>query len=132
MALKGNFTNTKKQGDAGLGVAIAFFCQQGFTVMVPLTDSQDYDLVVDSENGLQKVQVKTTTEISPSGSYVVDLRLSGGNSKKNSIHKYANEIHYDLLFVLVDNGSRYLIPKIDIAHIRNSIKLGKLYESYQV
>jgi hypothetical protein len=37
--------NTKKQGDVGL--AIGWFTSQGHTVCVHLTDSQDYDLVVE-------------------------------------------------------------------------------------
>lgn len=39
--------NSKKQGDVGLGTDISFFTQRGWTVSIPLTDSQDYDLVVD-------------------------------------------------------------------------------------
>lgn len=42
--------NPKKQGDAGLGVAIGWFTTHGYTMSVPLTDSQDYDLIVDDGN----------------------------------------------------------------------------------
>lgn len=70
--------NTKKQGDVGLGLAIGWFTSQGHTVCVPLTDSQDYDLVVDIDGKLQKVQVKTTTYKAPSGAYSVGLSVKGG------------------------------------------------------
>ena len=43
MSLRGQ-KNSKKQGDIGLGIAIGWFATQGYTVCVPLTDSQDYDL----------------------------------------------------------------------------------------
>ena len=41
--------NSKAQGDIGLSQAIAYFAKEGYTVCIPLTDSQDYDLIV--ENG---------------------------------------------------------------------------------
>jgi hypothetical protein len=47
-------TNSKKQGYLGLGVAIGWFCQNGYVVNIPLTDSQEYDLVVDNGQGLKK------------------------------------------------------------------------------
>jgi hypothetical protein len=53
--------NSKKQGDVGMGVAIGYFAARGITVCIPLTDSQDYDLVIDLDDVLKKVQVKTTT-----------------------------------------------------------------------
>ena len=34
-------------GNAGLAMAIAYFGSNGYTVSVPLNDTQDYDLVVD-------------------------------------------------------------------------------------
>jgi hypothetical protein len=49
------------QGRIGLGAAIAWFCEAGYEVAIPLNDSQPYDLVVeDAEGRLLKVQVKTT------------------------------------------------------------------------
>lgn len=44
--------NSKKQGDAGLGEAIAYFTRLGYTVQLPLTDSQDYALVVDIDGNI--------------------------------------------------------------------------------
>ena len=45
----------RRQRDAGLGLAIAWFTAAGWTVSVPLTDSQPYDLVVDDNGVLQRV-----------------------------------------------------------------------------
>lgn len=58
---------------------MAYYAKLGWTVSVPVTDSQDYDLVVDNGTRLFKVQVKTTKSISPSGNYIVSLRTIGGN-----------------------------------------------------
>lgn len=46
--------NSRKQGDAGLGIAIGWFAKQEWTICFPLTDNQDYDLVVEKDFGLKK------------------------------------------------------------------------------
>ncbi len=128
-----NCKNTKKQGDVGLGICISHFCSLGYTVSIPLTDSQDYDLIVEiPELGLQKVQVKTTNSKSPSGKYVVALRITGGNSKSNFVNKLNTEIVYDQLFVLTADGDKYLIPKNIIKDIKTSINLSGNYLQYKL
>ena len=53
--------NTKRNiGNAGLSMAIAYFGANGYTVSVPLNDTQDYDLIVDMDGALKKIQVKAT------------------------------------------------------------------------
>jgi hypothetical protein len=71
--------NPRKQGDIGVGAAIAWFMANGYCVLMPLSESQPYDLVVDDGERLQRVQVKTTTAKSPYGRYVVSLQTAGGN-----------------------------------------------------
>lgn len=51
--------NTRKQGDIGTSFAIAYFCSNGYTVSIPISDSQPYDLVIEKSGILQRVQVKT-------------------------------------------------------------------------
>jgi len=116
-----------------LGICISHFCSLGYTVSIPLTDSQDYDLIVEiPELGLQKVQVKTTNSKSPSGKYVVALRITGGNSKSNFVNKLNTEIVYDQLFVLTADGDKYLIPKNIIKDIKTSINLSGNYLQYKL
>lgn len=40
-----NFDSNKEKGNSGLGMAIAYFTTKGYTVSIPLNDTQDYDLV---------------------------------------------------------------------------------------
>lgn len=123
--------NTKQQGNVGLGVAIGYFTLNGYIVSVPLNDSQDYDLIVDCGT-LYKVQVKTTKYKSKDGTYKVNLRVLGGNSKQNYVHKLGTEIIYDILFVVCDNGDTYLIPKSTIEHYKNSLSLGEHFSKYKI
>src|SRR5207244_773124 len=39
------FPNPRKQGNAGLGIAIAYLSRIGVEVAIPLTDTQRYDLI---------------------------------------------------------------------------------------
>ena len=47
------YTN-KHIGNAALGTAIGYFTNAGYTVSIPLTDTQDYDLIVDMNGVLKK------------------------------------------------------------------------------
>ena len=122
--------NSKKQGDVGVGIAIGWFVQNGYTVCIPLTDSQDYDLVIEIDGILKKVQVKTTYAISPEGNYVVNLRVSGGNKSRTTV-KHFNQDFADILFIVTENNVKYFIPIEDIDN-RNSINLGRTRDKYIV
>ena len=109
------FKNSKKKGDYGVGAAIAHYTKLGYTVSIPITDSQDYDLIVEDDHQLQKIQVKTTS----TGD--VGLRILGGN--KGSVQKYNNQVYYDVLFAICDYGDMYEIPKEDFKENRSMICL---------
>lgn len=123
--------NSKKQGDAGLGVAIGYFSLNSYTVLVPLTDSQDYDLVVeDNKNILYRVQVKTVTFIDR-GVYSVGLSVKGGNrSGIGKIKKFVGS-NVDLLFILTATGEQYLIPT-DVISNNHTLNLSKKWLNYRV
>ncbi len=54
------FSSNKEKGNTSLGMAIAYFTSQGYTVSIPLNDTQDYDLIIEKNNILQTVQVKSS------------------------------------------------------------------------
>lgn len=63
-------------------MAIAYFSTNGYIVSIPLNDTQDYDLIVEKDNLLQKVQVKSTGCIGKGGNYQVSLKSCGGTKGK--------------------------------------------------
>ena len=101
--------NTKTQGDVGLGVAIGYFAKNLQRVSVPLTDNQEYDLVVDFNGSLKKVQVKTTN-YQRNGHWKVQLKTSGGNQSGAGKIKKFDGSAVDYLFVYCFDGNSYLIP----------------------
>ena len=124
--------NSKQQGDIGMGYAIAYYTSIGYAVSLPLTDSQEYDIVVEDHNKkFLKVQVKTSYHKDKrTGNYQVNLKTAGGNRSRDS-YAYFDLDYIDLLFVLLDNGRCYSIPTSDIA-ARTALSMTEKYESYCV
>jgi hypothetical protein len=121
--------NPRIQGNAGLGIAIAYFARIGVHVGIPLTDSQPYDLMIDDGQQLARVQVRTTT-VREGRSYVVGLKTVGGN-KSQVITKVFDPSAYEWLFVVCGDASAYLIPTTAIT-ARYSIFLGRRYEQFRL
>lgn len=99
-------------------------------MLLPLTDSQDYDLVIDNGILLMRVQVKTVT-YTKSGNYSVDLRTKGGNKSGTGKVKYIDFDRVAYLFVLTGDGSMYLIPTSTLS-VKSSITLCDKYEQYKL
>lgn len=126
-----NVINSKKQGDVGMCYAIAYYSRLGWTVSIPITDSQDYDLLVENtDNNILKVQVKTSRYLTEEGTYQVSLKTCGGNKSGQTIKKM-DKNYIDLVFVLVDDGSCYSIPTEKIES-SGSMNLGDKYSEFKV
>ncbi|MBW3545144.1 MAG: hypothetical protein KY428_06010 [Bacteroidetes bacterium] len=125
-------TKTTKQGDAGVGSAIAYFTSLGKTVSIPLSDSQEYDLVVDEDGRLKKVQVKTTYSKPRGTYYYLRLSLRGGNwSGGKGTEVPFEKTLVDYLYVLTEDGSTWLIPSDQVGGAYG-ISLSKKYDNYKI
>lgn len=125
-----NFTNLSKttQGNHGLGCAIAWFTLQNYIVAIPLNDNQTYDLLVDKDGAISRVQVKTTG-FKRRGGYVAQIKSTRHNMKDFKTNLFeANSC--DLLYILVEDGGQYLIPSSEIT-AKHELALRK-YEKYKV
>jgi hypothetical protein len=123
--------NSKTQGDVGLAIAIAWFAQNGYHISIPLTDSHDYDLVVEVNGRFSGVQVRTTYHRNPQGNYRVNLRVLGGNRSGTGKVKLFDPKKVDYLFVVTDSGEKYLFPT-SVINNRNSLTMYGKYAAYKV
>lgn len=124
------FETNKEKGNSGLGAAIQYYSFQGCTVSIPLNDTQDYDLIVEKEGELKKVQVKATGQLNRYGkAYVVSVRSCGGT--KGTAYKTVKDTNVDLLFVLTGDGELYEIPREKITQT-SAITLGEQMQNYLV
>lgn len=105
--------STQRKGDMAVAQAIATFTRLGLDVSIPLTESAAYDLVVDEQGGLFRVQVRFTSTDE------VDLRRIHSNSTGYVVKKTA-EMAYDWLYILNGDGQEFLIRAC--LHGRRSIK----------
>ena len=117
------------QGNIGLGKAIEYFTSHQMTVCIPLNDTQPYDLVVDFNGELKKIQVKTTRFSETPDTYTVQLKNAGGTGNKQ-VRPFDNT-KCDYIFVLTGDNKTYLIPAKDIT-AKNSITIGNKYTEYEV
>lgn len=86
---------TQRKGDLATAQAIATFTRLGYDVLIPITESAAYDIVVDAPDGLKRVQVKYSSDRK------VDLRNIHSNSSGYVIKK-AKHDSYDWLYVLYE------------------------------
>ncbi len=108
-------------------MAIAYFGSNGYTVSVPLNDTQDYDLVVDMGGDLKKVQVKATNSKHSANSYSLLLKTVSGTTRK--VYKTVVDTDIDYLFCLCGDGTMFLIPKEEIKN-RNMLCLSTSKSKY--
>jgi hypothetical protein len=100
---------TKQKGDAALGKAISYFLSQSYEVCLPIGDKRSYDLVVEKEGQMSRVQVKHGGLYNGSTKCMVALRVMGGNQSYFTAKKYqAHDFEY--LFVHTAKGESYLLP----------------------
>ena len=104
-----NEVNRKQIGRLGLSMAINYFTIQGYTVSLPINDTQWYDLIVEKNNQFFTVQCKATQTKNDS----IDLRSTGGT--KGSIYdNVLNHSKLDYLFCVNKDLKMWLIPIKDI------------------
>ena len=123
------FKSNKEKGNAGLGIAIAYYSTNGYTVSIPLNDTQDYDLIVDKNNVLKKVQVKATSCKTKYNKYQVSLKSCGGT--KGETYKTIIDTKIDEVFIVTDTMEMFIIPIEEIKN-KTTLNLCEKYEKNRV
>ena len=102
------FETNKDKGRAGMALGIAYFGANGYTVSIPLNDTQWYDFVIEKDGVFQTVQCKATG----SSDNTISLRSTGGTKGI----AYDNLLNHsvDLLFCLDEQQYMYVIPVQDM------------------
>lgn len=107
----------KQTGRIGLSMAINYFTIQGYTISLPMNDTQWYDLIIEKDGIFETVQCKATeTEES-----TIDFRSTGGTkgSEYDNIHNHK----IDYLFCVNKDLNMWLIPVKDLSEVKKSIRL---------
>lgn len=110
--------DTQRKGDAAVTQAIATFTRLGYDILLPVTESASYDIVVEKDGKLHRIQVRY------SSSGEVDLRRVHSNSMGYVVKK-TKVGAYDWLYILSPTSGEYLIKKCLVD--RRSIKAAEAY-----
>ena len=110
-------------------MAIAYFSTNGYTVSIPLNDTQDYDLIVEKNGILQRVQVKATGCIGKGGNYQVALKSCGGT--KGKMYKTVIDTNIEEVFIVTNNMDIFIIP-IEKIKNKSTLNLCEKYEKYRI
>ena len=105
----------KDKGRMGLAMAISYFTSQGYTISLPLNDTQWYDMIIEKNGKFETVQCKFT------GSKNNEINLKPCGGTKGSIYdSIFNHSELDYLFCGDVYGNMYNIPIKDIVEAGNS------------
>lgn len=86
-------------------MAINYFTCQGYTVSLPMNDTQWYDLVIEKDGKFETVQCKATQ----TDEGKIDFRSTGG-TKGTVYDNLLNHSELDYLFCVNKNLEMWLIP----------------------
>jgi hypothetical protein len=131
MSMFENNKTTKQQGNIGVTRAIYEYARLGYDVSIPMGDCQKYDLIIDTPNGLKKVQCKTSSVKQNTNSFAVALTTRGSNMSLHTIIK-RNSSDYDELFVLLSDGRCWSIPSTEINGFSSISVGGETYSKYEI
>ncbi|MEU8167263.1 group I intron-associated PD-(D/E)XK endonuclease [Micromonospora sp. NPDC049004] len=102
-------------GRSGLSIAARWFMDRGYNVSIPLEPAA-YDLIAESDTGLQRVQVTTTGTTESNGRYRAVLRrtvydASAGDTARGRIRVTGyTKGETDFFFISTAGALDYLIP----------------------
>lgn len=130
------FGNDIRPGSqSGLSIAARWFLDRGYVVSVPL-EPAPYDLVTESDDGLKRVQVKTTRRRASNGRYTAGIGRHvhdataprNANGNRRTVPYNVEDVDY---FFVITPLKMYLIP-IGIADSRCQLILDEKYAAFAV
>lgn len=116
-------------------VAAAWFLERGYRVALPV-EPAPYDLVVESDKGLVRVQVKSTVS-QDGGRWVVRIHRRTYNASRKPNAGGSRELlaygsdEVDFFFILTGAGVKYLIP-LGVTNGYGSLTLDAKYAAYRL
>ncbi len=116
-----------------IGQAIAYFSKSAKNIFLPLKPTYEYDLIIIKHLTIVemtcRVKVIKTDHQVPSGSYVLNLRKSGGYKNKKEYKAPFKPSACDIVFAISPLGM-YSIPSCAITQ-KTAISLSQ-FEQYRV
>jgi hypothetical protein len=117
--------NSKDTGNITEAKLIAKFVELGYTVSIVFGDNARYDLIIDNEDGLKRIQCKTGR--------IRDGRVLFNTASvspfTNKLNYYTGEIDFFAVYCS-DNDKCYLIDVDKMKTSKGILRIEKLYRTY--
>jgi len=115
--------NRKTLGRLGLSMAINYFTVKGYTISIPMNDTQWYDLVIEKDSKFYTVQCKATAT-KDKEIYLV----STGGTKGEVYDSILNHPELDYLFCVDNEYNMWNIPVKDLLLAGNKKQISLRFE----
>lgn len=103
-----------KIGNSGEWLAMQHFIDEGYEVFRPLFDNATCDLIVVKDNKTQRVEVKTTTAKTSSGTYEVGLKSTRPRCKGNTVKSFDGHASDLLVCVILPTQRIHIFNSLDM------------------
>jgi len=113
--------DTKLKADIGESAVITEFLKRGFNVLKPVGDRLPYDLAIDVDGKLIRIQVKSAWFYR--GAYKIDTRMTKTN-RREMVRKYYNKNDFDFAIMYIqDFNVFYIMPQAVFSSYKSEISL---------
>ena len=113
--------DTKLKADIAESAVVTELLKRGFKVLKPFGDRLPYDLGIDNDGKLIKIQVKSAWHYR--GAYKVDARITKTN-RRRKVRKYYNKDDFDFAIIYIsDLDTFYIMPVLVFNSYKSEISL---------
>lgn len=108
--------NNKSKGNIGEAKCLAKLVELGIPVSLPFGDNERYDMVIEHNGKLEKIQVKYSSSITENGSYQFRACNSTYHTNDKSNHDYVGQIDAFLYYNAIKDEVYYVPIEILKCH----------------
>ena len=98
----------KQKGDIGEAKCLAKMVELGVPVSLPFGDNQRYDMVIEWNGRLERVQVKYSSSTENEGSIIFKISSSTNHTTNKHCDTYVGDVEGFLLYNAIDDEVYYL------------------------
>ena len=103
----------KQKGDIGEAKCLAKMIELGIPVSLPFGDNQRYDMIIDVNGQLKRIQVKYSSFSENQGSIIFKISSSTNHTTNKHCDTYENNVDGFLLYNSLNDEIYYLPIEID-------------------
>lgn len=123
---------SRHQNFRALAAAINYFSSINYNCFLPMQDLSRFNLAIESDGRLFRINVISTSYKTKFGVYRVSLKTFGGHGSGERVRLF-DSTHQDFVFIHTSNDQKFLIPSEEVSP-KHALSLGAYakYEIFQI